>query len=50
MKRRVAVAVALMAVYAGAMRVTGQTPGGAQGSRSAARDWAAEKARSPERF
>jgi poly-gamma-glutamate capsule biosynthesis protein CapA/YwtB (metallophosphatase superfamily) len=37
MTRRIALAVGLMVVYAGAMRVTGQ---GAQGARSAPHDWA----------
>ena len=39
--RRTAVIVALVVVYAGALRLTGQAPGGvgAQGQRSAARDW-----------
>ncbi len=42
MKLRGAVLVGLIAAYAGAMRVTGQVPGGlgAQGGRSAARNWA----------
>ena len=41
MRRRTALLVALAIVYAGAMRLTGQAPGGvgAQGTRSAARDW-----------
>src|SRR5205823_2470052 len=44
MKSRIALAVAFVAVYAGALRVTGQAPGGLgglglQGNRSTARDW-----------
>jgi hypothetical protein len=38
MKVRIVLVVALMTVYAGAMRLTGQAPG-AQGTRSSARDW-----------
>jgi hypothetical protein len=40
MKSRIALAVVFVAVYAGALRVTGQAPGGlgAQGNRSAPRD------------
>src|SRR5690348_11881121 len=39
--RRLELAAALMVIYAGALRVTGQAPGGlaAQGTRSTARDW-----------
>ena len=39
--KRAAFIVALFIVYASAMRMTGQAPGGAgvQGARSAARDW-----------
>ena len=46
MKHRIALVVGLLAVYAGAMRVTGQAPGalGAQGARSAARDWTQDMA------
>jgi len=42
MKSRLAVVVALVVVYAGTLRLTGQAPGGlgAQGDRSAARNWA----------
>jgi poly-gamma-glutamate synthesis protein (capsule biosynthesis protein) len=42
MRARVALVVALVGVYAGAIRLTGQAPSGlgAQGARSAARDWA----------
>jgi hypothetical protein len=42
MRSRIALIVALVAVYAGSLRLTGQAPGGlgAQGNRSAARDWA----------
>src|ERR1700752_2222581 len=41
MKRRVALLVGVIAVYAGAMRAVGQAPGGlgAQGARSSPRDW-----------
>jgi capsule synthesis protein PGA_cap len=41
MKLRIALILVLIGVYAGAMRVTGQAPGGtaAQGARSAARNW-----------
>ena len=44
--RRTAVIVALAVVYAGALRLTGQAPGGvgAQGQRSAARDWTQDMA------
>jgi len=44
--RRTAVIVALVVVYAGALRLTGQAPGGvgAQGQRSAARDWTQDMA------
>jgi hypothetical protein len=44
--RRTAVIVALVVVYAGALRLTGQAPGGvgAQGRRSAARDWTQDMA------
>ena len=40
--RRLRFAVVLVVIYAAALRLTGQAPGGlgAQGSRSAARDWA----------
>jgi poly-gamma-glutamate capsule biosynthesis protein CapA/YwtB (metallophosphatase superfamily) len=43
---RTALIVALAVVYAGALRLTGQAPGGvgAQGSRSAARDWTQDMA------
>jgi poly-gamma-glutamate capsule biosynthesis protein CapA/YwtB (metallophosphatase superfamily) len=46
MKFRIATIVALVAVYAGTLRLTGQAPGGlgAQGNRSAARDWAQDAA------
>jgi len=46
MKHRIALVVGLAAIYAGAMRVTGQAPGGlgAQGARSAARDWTQDMA------
>ncbi|HET9832034.1 MAG TPA: CapA family protein [Vicinamibacterales bacterium] len=44
--RRTALIVALVVVYAGALRLTGQAPGGvgAQGQRSAARDWTEDMA------
>src|ERR1051325_1007446 len=46
MTRRLALLVGLLAIYAGAMRVTGQAPGGlgVQGERSAARDWTQDAA------
>lgn len=46
MRIRIAFIVALVAVYAGSLRLTGQAPGalGAQGNRSAARDWAQDAA------
>src|SRR6266704_1967431 len=46
MKYRIALVVGLVAVYATALRVTGQAPGGlgAQGTRSAARDWTQDMA------
>ena len=42
MRLRLALAVVLLVVYAPALRVTGQAPGGlgAQGTRSTTRDWA----------
>ena len=44
--RRSALIVALFVVYVGALRLTGQAPGGvgAQGTRSAARDWTQDMA------
>jgi poly-gamma-glutamate synthesis protein (capsule biosynthesis protein) len=44
MKIRIALVVALIGVYAGSLRLTGQAPGalGAQGARSAAHDWAVD--------
>jgi poly-gamma-glutamate capsule biosynthesis protein CapA/YwtB (metallophosphatase superfamily) len=46
MRSRIALIVALTAVYAGSLRLTGQAPGGqgGQGDRSAARDWAVDAA------
>jgi poly-gamma-glutamate capsule biosynthesis protein CapA/YwtB (metallophosphatase superfamily) len=46
MRSRLAMVVVLIAVYAGSLRLTGQAPGGlgAQGDRSAARDWAQDAA------
>ncbi len=46
MKSRIALAVAFVAVYAGALRVTGQAPGGlgSQGNRSTPRDWTQDMA------
>jgi poly-gamma-glutamate capsule biosynthesis protein CapA/YwtB (metallophosphatase superfamily) len=46
MKLRIALIVALVAVYAGTLRLTGQAPGalGAQGNRSAARNWTQDAA------
>ena len=46
MRSRIALIAALVAVYAGTLRLTGQAPGGlgAQGSRSAARNWAQDVA------
>ncbi len=45
MRSRIVLIVALGVVYASALRLTGQVPGvGAQGQRSAARDWAQDMA------
>jgi poly-gamma-glutamate synthesis protein (capsule biosynthesis protein) len=46
MKSRLAIVAALIAVYAGSLRLTGQAPGGlgVQGNRSPARDWTQDAA------
>src|SRR6202521_2148547 len=46
MRSRIPLIVALTAIYAGSLRLTGQAPGGqgAPGDRSTARDWAQDVA------
>jgi hypothetical protein len=44
MRSRIALVLTLATVFAASLRVTGQAPGGAQGSPSAARDWTADAA------